>query len=222
MGDSVGDPRDGTDEDVGDFFFTLSSKHTNPLPQYLLLVSFESGSDDSDLIPPQTIQPYSRTQMKALPLLLLFLHPAPLASFSAMSPSPQAAASGAASPPPSLELIPEATWRDAAAKHRERVRRLVGGSLGGGDPKSSSSGGGTTTNNALDRTNPIYNFLFNYYFWKPAQIAQYSPGARKVLLGAAFHEMPKSGSQRRALPFSSSSSSSSSSSFCLFFVLCTQ
>ena len=83
-----------------------------------------------------------------------------------------------------LQIIPESKWRASAERHCDRVKRLAGGSL-----------------ESLDPGNPITNFLFKYYFWKPAAVAQYSAGAGKVLLGASFEEMPKSGSQRRALPY---------------------
>jgi len=44
---------------------------------------------------------------------------------------------------PELELVPPSDWRADAAAHRERVRRLVGGSLAG-----------------FDGDHPIYNFIF--------------------------------------------------------------
>lgn len=55
------------------------------------------------------------------------------------------------------EIVPEVVWRRAADEHVARVRRLVGGCL-----------------TSYDGDNPIYNFLFRYYFWKPAQLAVYS------------------------------------------------
>ncbi len=46
-------------------------------------------------------------------------------------------------PGAALEAIPAAEWRRAAAAHKARVRRLVGGCL-----------------TSYDGDNPIYNFLF--------------------------------------------------------------
>jgi len=80
-----------------------------------------------------------------------------------------------------LELVPEVQWRAEAISHRARVRSLVGGDL---------------TN--YDGTNPIYNFLFRYYFWKPSAVASYSPGWNKVLLGALDTDVSHGGGQRRA------------------------
>jgi len=46
---------------------------------------------------------------------------------------------------PELQLLPPSAWRADAAAHRERVRRLVGGSLAG-----------------FDGDHPIYNFIFRF------------------------------------------------------------
>ena len=61
-------------------------------------------------------------------------------------------------------MTPE-EWRPLAKAHRQRITDLAGGSL-----------------SAHDHRHPIFNFLFSYYFWSPAQIAKWSPGLGVVLL----------------------------------------
>jgi len=80
-----------------------------------------------------------------------------------------------------LDVVPEKQWRADAAAHELRVRCLVGGHL-----------------HKFDSSNPIYNFLFKYYFWKPAVVASYSPGWNRVLLGAQPDEVTHGGGQRAA------------------------
>jgi hypothetical protein len=80
-----------------------------------------------------------------------------------------------------LDLVPEKKWRADAAAHELRVRSLVGGHL-----------------HNFDSSNPIYNFLFKYYFWKPSVVASYSPGWNKVLIGAQPNDVTHGGGQRAA------------------------
>ena len=77
--------------------------------------------------------------------------------------------------PPRVVLPPE-TWRPMAEAHRERIKTLAGGSLQPGD---------------LDRNHPIFNFLFQYYFWKPTQVAQFSPGPGVLLQGVTEADLAR-------------------------------
>jgi hypothetical protein len=78
-----------------------------------------------------------------------------------------------------LEVVPEEQWRSEAEAYKSRVRRLVGGNL-----------------TSYDSSNPIYNFLFRYYFWKPSSVATFSPGWNRILLGANPCDVTHGGGQR--------------------------
>lgn len=87
---------------------------------------------------------------------------------------PPATATPPATPP--RVVLPAETWRPMAEAHRERIKTLAGGSLQPGD---------------LDRNHPIFNFLFQYYFWKPTQVAQFSPGPGVLLQGVTEADLAR-------------------------------
>ena len=61
-------------------------------------------------------------------------------------------------------------WREAARLSRERVLRLLGGSLD------------------VDGQHPIYNFIFTYYSFDPKLLLRYSPGIGVRLTGIGVKE----------------------------------
>lgn len=61
-----------------------------------------------------------------------------------------------------FEVMPELQWRARAQAHRDRVQSLLGGV--------------TPQQAAADRANPITNFLFTYYTFKPSKLDRWSPG----------------------------------------------
>jgi hypothetical protein len=60
-----------------------------------------------------------------------------------------------------------AEWKASAAAHREKVRPWI-------DERTSRSG----------EKHPVYDFLFEYYFYRPALLARWSPGFDVVLESA--------------------------------------
>lgn len=71
------------------------------------------------------------------------------------------------SPAPSTRLAPE-TWQSLARAHEARVRRWT-------DPHQDRAGRG--------EKHPVYDFLFNYYAFRPAWLRQWHPGPDVVLAG---------------------------------------
>lgn len=65
-----------------------------------------------------------------------------------------------------LHHVPAATWRAAAEAHRERVLKLVHGSV------------------RVDPAHPVFNFLFKYYSFDAKLLLRYSAGSGSLLLGA--------------------------------------
>jgi len=69
--------------------------------------------------------------------------------------------------------LPEAEWREREQHHRERLRPWV-------DPHLERQSKG--------RKHPIYDFLFEYYSFRPAQLLRWSPGHRHVLAGESARQ----------------------------------
>ena len=65
--------------------------------------------------------------------------------------------SGSASP---ARVVAEPAWREAAARHRERVHALLRPGL------TAADGGGGASAPALDTAHPVFNFLHDYYQFK--------------------------------------------------------
>lgn len=97
-------------------------------------------------------------------------------------------ATATAAPPPSLEALGELApleWKVRADAHRHRITSLCGGSL---------------HQDARNPKHPIFNFLFQYYFYKPQQVAAWSPGFNVVCAGAGHNQVQHSlGTQRKAV-----------------------
>ena len=93
--------------------------------------------------------------------------------------------------------IPEDVWRRSAAEHAERVRSLLSPGLtslddpinGGGKRRLRREGGRVADAHAwtaLDKYNPVFNFLIEYYGLKgakgPRRLARWSPDPAVLLL----------------------------------------
>jgi hypothetical protein len=66
------------------------------------------------------------------------------------------------------EVLDEATWRSRQAVHAARVAPWI-------DPR--------VERRRLGQRHPVDDFLFDYYPWRPAQLARWHPGAGVVLTG---------------------------------------
>lgn len=66
-------------------------------------------------------------------------------------------------------VLPEETWRRAAADHEQRIRRWT-------DPHQDRATRG--------EKHPVYDFLFTYYAFRPAWLRQWHPGPGVVLAGS--------------------------------------
>eukprot|EP00954_Amorphochlora_amoebiformis_P018429 1326085-Amorphochlora_amoeboformis.AAC.2 len=66
--------------------------------------------------------------------------------------------------------VEEGLWRREAEKEQARMLELLGGEM--------------RSKNGKSRHHPIYNFIFEYYMFKPKMLLQYSPGLGVRLEGA--------------------------------------
>lgn len=69
-----------------------------------------------------------------------------------------------------VQVMAQASWQEAAARHRERVAGLTG-------PRRQRAAAGAS--------HPVLDFLFTYYSYRPAQLQRWHPGPHVVLAGQA-------------------------------------
>jgi hypothetical protein len=69
-----------------------------------------------------------------------------------------------------VRILPAAQWHARAAAHEERVDGWLGGHL---------------DRRRRGEKHPVFDFLFTYYSYRPAQLRRWHPGAGVVLAGAS-------------------------------------
>lgn len=76
-----------------------------------------------------------------------------------------------------MRILTIESWKSLCMKHRSRVKDLLGGKY--------------YDRNIHDR-HPIYNFIFNYYRFRPHRTLElYSPGVGVALSSSSFHHLEK-------------------------------
>jgi hypothetical protein len=76
-----------------------------------------------------------------------------------------------------LAAVPSTVWQHRAWLHRERVQPWIAPYL---DQKSRQA------------EHPVYDFLFQYYSFRPAQLARWSPGPDVVIAADRIEDLPGS------------------------------
>jgi hypothetical protein len=76
--------------------------------------------------------------------------------------------------PVTRTTLPEAEWRRRRQRHERRVDSRLAPHL---------------ARRRVGRSHPVHDFLFTYYFFKPAQLRRWHPGAGAILAGARPAEL---------------------------------